>query len=126
MIKRSIIRIDEELCDGCGKCVLPCAEGAIKIVDGKARVVDDSLCDGAGFCLGVCPMGALEIIEREALPFDEVKAQEEKSHQQPKPGQALSCSLCGLGEDAKVLIPIREKGDSKWVCVSCLPGLIHG
>ena len=68
---RKIIEIDEELCDGCGNCVPSCAEGALKIVDGKARVIADMYCDGLGACLGECPMGALKIVEREADEFDE-------------------------------------------------------
>ena len=69
-ITRQIVRIDEELCNGCGVCVSPCAEGAIVIVDGKAKVVREELCDGAGFCLGVCPTGALTLETRDAVPFD--------------------------------------------------------
>lgn len=68
---RKIIRIDEELCDGCGQCVPGCAEGALQIVDGKAKVVEDKYCDGLGSCIGECPNGALTIIEREADEFDE-------------------------------------------------------
>ena len=54
-VKRKIIEIDEELCDGCGQCVIACAEGAIKIIDGKAKVISDNLCDGLGACIGDCP-----------------------------------------------------------------------
>lgn len=67
---RKIIEIDEELCDGCGQCVLSCAEGAIEIIDGKARLIKESYCDGLGACLGECPQGALRIIERESDEFD--------------------------------------------------------
>ena len=70
-IKRKIIHIDEELCDGCGQCVPSCAEGAIEIVDGKARMVAEKYCDGLGACLGECPKGALNIEERMADEFDE-------------------------------------------------------
>lgn len=69
MAKRQIILIDPEKCDGCGLCVPSCAEGAIEIVDGKARLVADRYCDGLGACLGECPQGALTIEEREAEEF---------------------------------------------------------
>jgi len=70
-LNRKIIEIDEDLCNGCGQCVIACAEGAIEIIDGKAKVISDNLCDGLGACLGECPEGALEIIERAAEDFDE-------------------------------------------------------
>lgn len=68
---RKIIQIDEELCDGCGECVPSCAEGALRVINGKARLVSDVLCDGLGACLGECPTGALTVIERPAEDFDE-------------------------------------------------------
>ncbi len=71
MAVREVIEIDEELCDGCGDCVTACAEGAIAIIDGKAKLISDVYCDGLGACLGHCPQGALKVIEREADAFDE-------------------------------------------------------
>lgn len=76
MAIRSIINIDEEKCNGCGQCIVDCAEAALQIVNGKAKLVKEIYCDGLGACLGSCPTGALTIVRRESEPFDEAATEE--------------------------------------------------
>lgn len=87
MAKRKIVKIDEEKCTGCGLCIPNCAEGALQIINGKAKLLSEKFCDGLGACLGHCPEDAITIIEREAEGFDEkaVKVHLQKQSQ-PKPG----------------------------------------
>lgn len=89
-IKRKIIEIDEERCSGCGQCAEACAEGAIAIIDGKAKLLSENYCDGLGACLGECPEGALRITERESEEFD-TAAVEEHLKSQETPARAMAC-----------------------------------
>lgn len=92
-VTRKIIQIDEELCNGCGNCVIACAEGAIQIIDGKAKVIADKYCDGLGACIGDCPENALKIIERQADDFDEeaVEALLKKQNIAKKAAPSVAC-----------------------------------
>ena len=93
-VQRKIIEINDELCDGCGQCIIGCAEGALEIIDGKAKVVADKFCDGLGACIGECPTGALRIIERKADEFDEVAVEKHLAAQEAQK-EAAPAAACG-------------------------------
>ncbi len=104
MVTRKIIDIDETLCNGCGQCVIECAEGAIEIRNGKAKVISDSFCDGLGVCLGTCPTGALRIMERHADPFD---AKAAEAHHAIEPTKCIGLA-CPSSFNRKMPVPKTE------------------
>ena len=98
MVKRNIVHIDKEKCNGCGQCILNCAEGALQIIDGKARIMNDAYCDGLGACLGRCPQDAITIIEREAPEFDVEAVHEHLEAQKTRDALACGCPASHVQE----------------------------
>ena len=115
-MKRRIIEIDQDKCNGCGACAAACHEGAIAMVDGKAKLMRDDYCDGLGDCLPTCPTGAIRFVEREAAAYDEQAVLANKQKKMQKEGAVLhhGCPVCSSGplrtrQRRKRRLPPRRK-----------------
>ncbi len=126
-MKRKIVKIDEEKCTGCGLCADACHEGAIEMIDGKAKLVSESYCDGLGACLPHCPADAITVEEREAEAFDEEYARKRQQEKLKKPAQPTRAAACSCpGSSARTIerkgaapAPLGAKLESRlaqWPC----------
>ena len=110
---RRIIQIDEEKCNGCGACAAACHEGAIGMVDGKAKLLRDNYCDGLGDCLPTCPTGAISFVEREAAAYDE-KAVQEHMRKQNEQGHLSAAGHSVFSIHRRPHLPLRPRPFRVW------------
>lgn len=111
-MNRKIVSIDEKKCNGCGICATACHEGAIEIINGKAKLISDEYCDGLGDCLPGCPVGAIEIIERDASDYDE-QAVKERMESKAKAEHAVPCGCPGTAARSIVRASLKKAGTAK-------------
>ena len=130
MVKRQIITIDEEKCDGCGNCVPACVEGALQIIDGKARLVKQSYCDGLGACLGDCPQNALHVTTLEVEAYDEpavlgylqqTAPEAVERHVEHLPRARDTCTCAGAQRRCKCAVVAHARGQAAAGRHSALP-----
>jgi Pyruvate/2-oxoacid:ferredoxin oxidoreductase delta subunit len=129
-IKRKIIEIDQERCDGCGQCAIACAEGAIVLEGGKARLISENYCDGLGACLGECPQDAIHMIEREAEDFDPVAVEHHLEQRERAAKSAVQTALpCGCpSSQVKIMQPRttceRANVANEWSVTPSMPSAL--